>query len=493
MLSTTTTTESSLDRSLVSGIAWTAVLRWTAQLFSWVATFYAARLLQPGDYGLVAMATLGIGMARMVEDFGLDAILVQDRSIVGQAQSRLAGFVIAIAVVLCTIFVLLAHPVATFFKEPQVGAIVMVLSLLLLFDAVQVVPRAALQRQLQFDKLAIVTFVQVIATSILLVAAARAGLGHWALVVNTLGGTAAATALLVFWHPYSVSWPRDFAKLSRPLLQGWRILASRASWYGYSNADQTIIGRVLGRDALGAYSFAVTFSTLAQAEVGSIITRVVPGIFSEVQEHTAELRRYFLMLTEFLTILTFPMAFGMAVTADLLIPLVLGPEWASAIVPLRLLCFYSAFLSAQLLVSHVLMWTGQFRLNMWCSILPGIAMVLVLLGSVRYGLPGIGWAWALIFPLLNAPSMVFAFRTIDISAGQWLDSIKPAAVGCIMMSMTVLGLRVILPSALPLEAVTAISVAAGVLVYPAVLWFGFGARVRSMLALGRTLRSHQSV
>jgi len=487
------TTESSLDRSLVSGIAWTAVLRWSSQLFSWAATLYAARLLQAGDYGLVAMATLGIGMARMVEDFGLDAILVHDRSIIGQKQSQLAGLLIAFGVVLCAMFVLLAQPLAVFFKEPHVGGIVMALSLLFLFDAVQVVPRAQMQRLLQFERLAVVTFVQVVATSILLVSSARAGLGHWSLVINTLGGTAAATILLLFWHPYSVAWPRDIAKLSRPLLQGWRILASRASWYGYSNADQTIIGRVLGKEALGTYSFAVTFSSLAQQEIGSIITRVVPGIFSEVQHQREELRRYFLMLTEFITVLTFPMAIGMAVTADILIPQILGPEWNSVIVPLQLLCLYSAFLASQMLVSHVLMWTGQFRVNMWCSLLQGIGMVLTLLGAVRYGLPGIGWSWALIFPVLNVPSMVFAFRTVDISAGQWLDSLKPAATGCIVMSMAVLGLRALLPRTLPPEATAAISIITGALTYPAVIWFIFGRRVRLMLDVGRAIPSRQTI
>src|SRR5438045_7893981 len=70
-----TTGQISVDRSLVSGIAWTAVLRWGAQLFSWIATFYAAHRLAPSDYGLVSMATIGIGLARIVEDFGIDSIL----------------------------------------------------------------------------------------------------------------------------------------------------------------------------------------------------------------------------------------------------------------------------------------------------------------------------------------------------------------------------------------------------------------------------------
>ena len=67
------------------------------------------------------------------------------------------------------------------------------------------------------------------------------------------------------------------------------LAASRIAWYGYTNIDQTLVGRVLGKDALGAYSFAVTFSTIAQQEVGAVVSRVVPGIFSEIQDQRAEL------------------------------------------------------------------------------------------------------------------------------------------------------------------------------------------------------------
>jgi O-antigen/teichoic acid export membrane protein len=78
----------SLDHALVSGIAWTAVLRWSSQVFSWLATFFAAHILGPAQYGLISMAMIAIGLVRMVEDFGLDSILVQDRSIVGDRQAR---------------------------------------------------------------------------------------------------------------------------------------------------------------------------------------------------------------------------------------------------------------------------------------------------------------------------------------------------------------------------------------------------------------------
>ena len=38
------------------------MLRWSAQIISWIATALAARLLAPGDYGIMAMAMLAVGL-----------------------------------------------------------------------------------------------------------------------------------------------------------------------------------------------------------------------------------------------------------------------------------------------------------------------------------------------------------------------------------------------------------------------------------------------
>jgi O-antigen/teichoic acid export membrane protein len=118
---------STLDRSLVSGMAWTAVLRWSAQIVSWVATFYAVHLLAPSDYGLVAMATLAIGLARMVEDFGPDAILVHDCAITGNSQVRLAGLQLMLGLALTALFPLLSFPIAMFFNEPKLQMVIVLL------------------------------------------------------------------------------------------------------------------------------------------------------------------------------------------------------------------------------------------------------------------------------------------------------------------------------------------------------------------------------
>ena len=470
-------------------MAWTAVLRWSAQFISWVGTAIAARLLTPGDYGLVGMAMLAIGLVRMVEDFGMDAVLVQDRTIEGERQARLAGLILLAGVLLSTAFVVLSVPIATFFHEPQVAMLVTALSLLCVIDAIQVIPRAILQRQMEFARLAWLQLIQVVATQTVLLVGAYLGWGVWALVFNTLGGALVVTLVLLLWRPFELRWPREIAQLAKPLLQGWRILASRFAWYAYTSADQTVIGRVLGKDALGTYSFAMTFSTTVSQEISSVLSRVVPGVFSSVQHLQGQLRRYFLVLTELLCYLALPVSFGMAVTADLVVAIVLGPQWTAVVTPLRILCVYAAFYSCQVLVGHLLLWTGRFRANMWCSVLAAALLPLGFYVASRWGLAGIAWVWVIGLPLANLPAFVIAFRAIAINGWQWLNAFVPALMGCVAMVAVVLAIRAVMPSTLPLPIYTAACVLAGLVAYLATLLLFFRQRllaVRDFLKVIRT-------
>lgn len=489
MTSADTPSSDSIDRHLVSGMAWTAALRWVAQFVSWVGTAFAARLLTPADYGLVQMAMLAIGLVRMVEDFGMDAVLVQDRSIEGVRQARLAGLILTAGVVLCVAFVALSVPIATFFKEPQVAMLVGALSLLCITDALQVIPRALLQRDMQFSKLAWLQFIQVLATQAVLVAGAYLGWGVWSLVFNSLGGAVTVTLVLILWKPFSVAWPREIAQLATPLLQGWRILASRFAWYAYGSADQTIIGRFLGKDALGTYSFAMTFSTTISQEFSSIVGRVVPGVFSTVQHLHAELRRYFLLLTELLCLVALPVSLGTAVVADLVVALALGPQWDAVVMPLRILCVYSAFYSCQALVGHILLWTGRFRANMWCSVLAGLFMPIGFYLGTRWGLPGVAWAWVIGFPLLNVPAFVIAFRAISISGWSWLKAVGPASIGCVVMLAAVLAVRRVLPQSLALPVYTVVCVGVGAVAYVCTVLLLFRRRLAVLWDLLKIIRT----
>jgi len=483
---------SGLDHLLMTGIAWMAVLRFASQVVSWTGTVIAARILTPGDYGLFGMAMLAVGLVRMVEDFGMDAVLVQDQSIRGVHQARLGGFVLLLGVALAALFMVLAQPIALFFKEPQLALLVAVLGSWCIADALQVIPRATLQREMEYRLLAIAQFVQTFAMQSILVTGALLGWGVWSLVCNALGGAVVVTALLIFWRPYAIRWPREVHELARPLLQGWRILASRFAWYAYSSADQTIIGRLLGKDALGAYQQAQALSTAISLEISSVVSRVVPGVFSAVQGKHDELRRYFSLLTELLCYLTFPVLFGTAVLADLAVAIVLGPQWEAVVTPLRILCLYGAYYSCQVLVGQLLVWTGRFRANMWCSALAMIVMPASFYIGSSWGIAGVAWAWVMALPIANLPGFVIAFRIIRINGWAWIGIFMPSLIASAAMVAAVVAVRSRLSPDVNLFVDLTASMAAGAIVYVAVLLALFRNRIWRMMDFVRAIRARNA-
>ena len=469
-----------LDRTLFHGIAWTALGRWIAQAISWTATLYVARILTPGDYGLVAMATIPIGLARLIEGIGLDAILLQDRSLSKEQLQRLAGAALLLGTALTVLYLGLSAPISLYFQEPQVAAIVSVLSLTFVIDALQILPRALLQRDLQFRTLAWINGLQVAIAAATMVLAARAGWTYWALVFNTVVSYGLVTVVLFIYRPIMPAWPRNVRTVARSMVSGWHILVSRFAYYGYSSADSTIIGRYLGKDALGIFGFATTFASLPVREVTSLISGVVPGVFTTVQTNKQELRRYFFLLTEAVSYIVLPASLGLAITADDFVLLALGDTWTSVIAPLRLLCIYMAIFSGQDLLAHVLLWTGHFVINMWLSIFGLAVLPLCFYVGSQYGLIGVAVGWVVGFPISIVPAFVYVNRILLCSWIDYWHAFRPATTGCIAMLGVVGVIRLVLPEEWHHGLRLGVQTSAGALTYVGIMLLLFGSRVRDM-------------
>lgn len=462
-----------LDRLLFSGIAWTALARWSAQAISWLSTFYVVRILTPADFGLIAMATIPLGLARLVEDLGLDTIVVQDRTLTDEKLSQLGGAALSLGGGLTLLFLALSWPIAGYFKEVAVGGIVCALSFTFLTDALQIVPRALLQRDLRYKTLAWMHVLQMGVAALTVAICATLGLGYWSLVLNTLVSQVVVTMAVVAIRPFRPCWPINWRPLAQSFVSVRRIMVSRFAYYGYSRMDATLIGRFLGKEALGAYEFATTFASIPMQEVTGMMSKVIPGIFTTVQTHTATLRRYFLLLTEMVSYLTTPMAIGLALTADDFVLLALGDQWEAVITPLRILSLYMVMNGAQFLLGHVLMWTGRFRTTMYLNLFALGVLPLGFYIGLTWGLVGVAWAWTIAFPLSILPGIVYVANILELRISEMLHALSPALMSCAIMAVAVVALRWNLPSDWPHGLRLAAQSAVGSAVYVAMmcLWF----------------------
>lgn len=474
-----------LDRALASGIAWTGLARWGAQLLSWAATILIARLLTKGDYGLLSMANLYVGFVQLVNEFGVGAAIVRHRNLSDDEISALGGVSLAVGFGFWALSLLLAYPIALFFGEPAVQWIVMALGVNFVTTGLRTVPRGLLTRDLKFRAVAAIDASEAVISSIVTLVLAYLGWSYWSLVLGAISGSvgAAAVARTVRNHP--IRWPRDMAPLRQHLTFGGHVVGARLGWYAYSNADFAVVGRVLGKEPLGAYGFGWTLATIPVARITGLLGQVTPGIFSAVQHDRPGLRRYLLLLTEGVAFFAFPVAAGLALVAHDLITVALKPEWEAAVLPLQVLSLYGAIRAITSLLPFLLQAVGRSREAMRFNLIALLVLPPLFVAGTHWGVGGVACAWVVGYPFVAIPLLRHALREADCPLSAYLHSISHALLATALMSAAVIAWQAFAPLAPGTLLRLVSSAVVGALTYALVTVVAYRDRLRAGLAVLR--------
>jgi hypothetical protein len=82
---------------------------------------------------------------------------------------------------------------------------------------------------------------------------------------------------------------------------------------------------------------------------------------------------------------------------------------------------------------------------MWLNILTLVVLPVGFYVGLHWGVPGVAWAWAIGFPITVLPVAFLMVRILDVRARDFGDALKPAVVGCLVMTVAVLLTRDVLP------------------------------------------------
>jgi len=476
----------SLTRAFAGGIAWTASARWSAQAVSWGATLVVARFLSPADYGLVAMATVFIGLVAIVNEFGVGMTVVTLRDLSDEQIAQLHGLALVVGAINAALSLALAPLVAAFFGRPELVGIISLLGVTFVAAGLRTVPIATLQRSFRYRALAAIESTQAVIAALAALAGALAGAGYWALVVSQLAAAIVWTAAATVTAPARLAWPRrrtlggafDFTRHQ---------LTGSIAWYCYSSSDFIVAGRVLGAVELGTYSLAWTFARIVPERLANVVIGVAPSFLAAVRDDLPVLRQWIYRLTEAMALVTFPMLVGIALTAPDLVHLAVGDRWQSAVMPLRLLALYGAFDSVLQLVTRGLVAAGDVRFTARLGLLLAAVMPLAFLAGARWGATGIAVAWLVVAPPCRLALFQRARRRIGLDGREYGRALWPALSATAIMTVVVLAVR----AATMADAVvarTVIDVAVGAAAYALAVWYCHPASVRRWLSRLQVIR-----
>ena len=482
-----------LDRSLVRGLAWTGGGKWLIQIISWIATPIVARLLSPADYGVAGMAMVYVGLVQLVTDFGLGAAIVQRRELDDDQIAQLGGVSLLLGVAFTGISIALAPSVAGFFGNPDVEAVLIVLSVMFLASGFQTIPRALLARDLRFRHLAVLDGAEALSNIVVTLPLAVLGFRYWSLVFGAIAGRLVSTVLALWWGRHRLGWPSHWETLAGPLQFGAHVIGSTLAWYAFINADLTIIGRQLGSVALGIYSIAMTLASIPVDRLSALVARVSPAILAKVQHDQPALRRYVLALSEGTALLTFPAAIGLALVAREFVLVVLGKEWLAAVLPLQILAISAVLRSVLPMFGQVLVATGNSRLTMRANVATAAILIPLFWIGSRWGAGGVALVWLVVYPAVAAAFTVrYGFAVCGLRLPVYARTLWPALSATLAMAAVVLAISFAVPDDWPLLALLLAKSFVGATTYLGIIAWVHGARLRRSLGLFREPQVRQA-
>jgi len=326
---------SGLARAAVGGVAWQGLSYVGGKILVLATTVVLARLLTPGDFGVVGLALVFIAYAEVVTDLGVAQALIylpEDRD----ANDLAFTVTLVFSLFLVGVAMAAAPAVAEFFRRPDLTPLFRVLSLSLLVGGIGQVPDALLRKRLLFRRRLIADILRACGQGVVSITLAAAGAGPWAIVLGYLAGGVlwSGTAwALVAYRPGSGFWRVRVAK-ARPLLSYGLATAGNALLLSLVfDIDYLIVGRQLGASALGHYTLGFRIPEMVIINVFYVLSAVAFPLFSMAREDRGLLRRGYVATIRLQTVYGVMAGVGLAAVAPMLVHVVFGARWSQSIVP----------------------------------------------------------------------------------------------------------------------------------------------------------------
>jgi O-antigen/teichoic acid export membrane protein len=288
----------------------------------------AARLLGPGDFGLVGVALLVVSVVEALTQLGFERALVQRRGDIEPLLATAWTWQVARGVLLALLLALAAPWFAAWYGEPTLSSVMLALALVPLLRS-SVNPRAAaLTRALQFERQFGLRLWHAAGSAALAIVALLVLRDVRALYLRALIEALLAALLsfaLVPWRP-RLAWD---AGAARELWRWGRWVSPSAFMvFAITRGDDLFVSRFLGLHALGVYQLAYLVTNLPATHVSHLLAKAAFPVLSRLQDDPPALRRAFIGVLVPVLFVSLPFCALVILEGDGLVQLALGPGWS---------------------------------------------------------------------------------------------------------------------------------------------------------------------
>jgi PST family polysaccharide transporter len=405
------------------------------------STIAVARLLDPADFGVVAMAAPVMAFIWIFQDLGFNQAIVQRDTISDQQINAMFWIALIGSTAATAVMLLLSPAVGLFYGDIRAAHITAAFSANVLLAGTALQHSALLHREMKFGRLAAIDILAALVNFVVTVTAAYYLRNFWALWLGGFAGTTVNVILLWSLNKWRPKLHVSFSNIRNMVEFGANLTTFNLINFLHRNLDNILIARVWGAYQLGLYDQSYKLMMFPLQNISNPLARVMIPALSRLQNDPDRYRRTFLLALRVLLAITIP---GIAVAAsmsDRILPFLLGSQWADA----GPIFFWLSLAALPQMVGNATGWLfiscGRARsLRNW-GLFSGIVFVSGFVAGLPWGATGVARAYMLSMTLIIFPVLcVWATRGTPIATrdlyGVLIEPLGAAAITWVAVKYT---------------------------------------------------------
>jgi O-antigen/teichoic acid export membrane protein len=378
-----------LAKRTQEGLYWNISLKVLFEIIRFAISIIIARMLDPVDFGIMAIGFMVIYYSNSLSDFGFTNAIVQQKDIEAIHINSVFSLNLFVSLFLTLVTLLMANSVGKYFNSPESADVLLLLSSVFILRTFYDIGLAMLRRELKFKFIAKLGFIQSLIQSIIAILLVLLGFKFWSLAWAAVLSNFIATICLMIkveWKPkiqYSHSEMRKIYSFGL-----WNFIRSQI-YFINNYAPKIIIGRFLNPFLLGGYEKADSFTSIPRSLIAGQINTVMFSSFSRLQKEKAVVANWFVKIVILETVVILPFLLGFNVIAQYFVIVVLGEKWAMSIQPLQILSIASIFIVLNGLVASLNVAIGLYKTHTLLSMVMVVFLIAFSMVAVRWGIVGI--------------------------------------------------------------------------------------------------------
>ena len=399
--------EGGLKEKTAKGLLWGALNSGSTQLLNLIFGIFLGRLITPAEYGIVGVLSIFTLIAGNLQSSGFTQALVNLKAPRNEDYTAVFWFNTLTSFVLYALLFLSAPLIAQFFHQPCLVEVSRFVFLSFVISSFGIAHNAYMTKNMMNRELAIIGAIALLCSGGVATFLAFYGFSYWSLAWQQIIYITVLNIGRYYYTPWRPSWHFTFEPVRKMFGFSVKILITNIINTLSNNILTLLFGRLYPIKAVGDYSQAYKWNTMASAFVANAVGQVAQPVLASVKEEHGRSVRVFRKMLRFTAFLSFPAMFGLAIISNEFILLTIGKRWLDAVPLLQMLCIGGAFVPFYTLYQNVAISNGRSDFYMFCNIAQIVLQLVIIAFFYHLG--------------INTMVMVYTLFTIAwLFVWQWI-------------------------------------------------------------------------